>query len=72
MKAWFFSRRKRDEKIVIVDPKREAEVIEMRARQADLQDRLGISQLDDVQAWLRLHEILHEHERRLAALEALR
>lgn len=55
--------------IEVIDPEREAEVANMRGKQVALQHALGISTLDDVQAWLRLHELLHDHEERLKALE---
>jgi len=41
----------------------------MKDKQRDLQRKLGISAYDDVQSWLRLHEILSDYEDRIAALE---
>lgn len=55
------------------DPKwleRQAQEAAMRAEQAVLQRALGINEMDSVQAWLRLHQLLKSHEDRLAALEA--
>lgn len=56
-----------------VDPKwleRQAQEAAMRAEQAVLQKALGINEMDGVQAWLRLHQLLKSHEDRLTALEA--
>lgn len=59
-------------RLVIVDPQREAEVAAMRAEQSALQTRLGINEKDDVQAWLRLHQLLQNYEDRISALERKR
>lgn len=41
-----------------------------RVEQRAIQIELGISSVDDVQAWLRLHQLLKSHEDRITALEA--
>lgn len=58
------------DRIVIVDPARMQQVEAMREEQREIQHRLGIPTEDDVGAWLRLHQILLDHETRLKALEA--
>ncbi len=42
----------------------------MQAERRAIQRELGISEYDDTQAWLRLHQLLKSHEDRLALLEA--
>ena len=39
------------------------------SQQRAIQKELGISADDDIQAWLRLHQLLKSHEDRIAALE---
>jgi hypothetical protein len=39
------------------------------SQQRAIQKELGISVDDDIQAWLRLHQLLKSHEDRIAALE---
>ena len=39
------------------------------SQQLAIQKELGISADDDIQAWLRLHQLLKSHEDRIAALE---
>ena len=39
------------------------------SQQLAIQKELGISANDDIQAWLRLHQLLKSHEDRIAALE---
>ena len=41
------------------------------SQQLEIQRELGISTDDDIQAWLRLHQLLKSHEDRIAALERL-
>lgn len=40
------------------------------SQQLEIQRELGISADDDIQAWLRLHQLLKGHEDRITALEA--
>jgi hypothetical protein len=76
MRWWPFNRAAREEveqaRLVIVS-RDEAEVARnkaMRAEQERLQRELGIDGWDDTQAWLRLHQLLKNHEDRIADIEA--
>lgn len=53
----------------IVDRKREEEEARMRERQLMLQHAMGFDPTDTTQCWMRLHEILMEHENRISKLE---
>lgn len=44
-------------------------VKEMKDRQRELQGKLGFEAGDDHQNWLRLHEILFDHEGRIRSIE---
>lgn len=48
---------------------KEARDREMRHQQTMIQYELGFEPGDDVQSWLRLHQILKDHDDRLKALE---
>ncbi len=64
----FFKRKSRPTAVLVVDHDA-VERQRMKDKQRDLQRKLGISAYDDVQSWLRLHEILSDYEDRIAALE---
>lgn len=61
MKNWF----KKRLQITIIDPKREAEV----ERELMCMYAMGFNPDDGVQCWMRLAEILLDHELRLKKLE---
>jgi hypothetical protein len=52
------------------DTKRQERVKAMRAEQISIQIELGFDPSDSVQGWLRLHQILKDHEDRIKSLEA--
>lgn len=56
-------------KVYIADRKREEEEARMRERQLMLQHAMGFDPTDQTQCWMRLHEILMEHENRISKLE---
>lgn len=70
MFGWF--KKRETPRLVVVarrDPIREEQERVMRMRMENLQERLGFHPDDDIQRWLRLHEILMDHEERIKQLE---
>lgn len=65
MIKWF----KKKAQIIIVDPKREAEVKRMKERKLMCMYAMGFNPDDGQQCWMRLSEILLDHELRLKKLE---
>jgi len=53
-----------------VDTERQERVKAMQAEQISIQLELGFDPSDSVQGWLRLHQILKDHEDRIKSLEA--
>jgi hypothetical protein len=53
----------------LVDPDRQERIDAMRAEQFSIQLELGFDINDSVQEWLRLHQILKDHEDRIKKLE---
>ena len=72
MFGWL-KRRKNEARVVLVGSTPSAEERErqhrMRVEQLTLQHELGFNPDDDTQSWLRLHQILKDHETRITALE---
>ena len=62
MLKWF-------KKVVIVDPKREAEVKRMEERKLMCMYAMGLDPDDSHQCWMRQAEIMLDHELRLKKLE---
>jgi len=56
-------------RLVLVDPDRQERIDAMRAEQFSIQLELGFDINDSVQEWLRLHQILKDHEDRIKKLE---
>lgn len=69
MFGWFKKREKPRLVIVDTDDAERGRIDAMRDEQRKLQRELGFDPFDDVQSWLRLHQILKDHEDRLKALE---
>lgn len=53
------------------DIERQERVKAMKAEQISIQLELGFDPNDNVQGWLRLHQILKDYEDRIKSLEAL-
>jgi hypothetical protein len=62
--------RKPEVHLVVVDLYRQEQVETMKAEQMSIQLELGFDENDSVQRWLRLHQILKDHEDRIKSLEA--
>lgn len=56
-------------KVYIADRKREEEEKRMNERKVMLQYAMGFDPSDSAQCWMRLHEILMDHENRIKKLE---
>jgi hypothetical protein len=57
--------------LVLVDPDRQERVAAMLAEQISIQLGFGFDINDSAHGWLRLHQILKDHEDRINKLEAL-
>lgn len=72
MFGWFKKREKPRRMVVGVSDytaAKEARDREMRHQQTLIQQEFGIVTGDDAQSWLRLHQILEDHDDRIKALE---
>ena len=69
MFGWFKKREKPRLMIVEIDDVERGRIDAMQDEQRRLQQELGIVTGDDAQSWLRLHQILKDHEDRIKALE---
>jgi len=58
-------------RVVLVERDRQERVKAMLAEQTSIQLELGFDIADSVHGWLRLHQILKDHEDRIKKLEAL-
>lgn len=58
-------------RVVLVERDRQERVKAMLAEQTSIQLELGFDINDSVHGWLRLHQILKDHEDRIKKLEAL-
>lgn len=71
---WFKRKQDRPRLVIVTGPSESAAQREVahnrRVEQLLIQQELGIDAEDDTQAWLRLHQLLKDHEDRLRALEA--
>jgi hypothetical protein len=56
-------------RLVLVDPDRQERVKAMLAEQTNIQLELGFDPNDSTHGWLRLHQILKDHEDRIKKLE---
>ena len=61
--------RRVEKRIAVIFKQRTPEEEAMHQDQLRIRDELGFERGNDTQAWLRLHQILLDHEERLKALE---
>jgi len=69
MLGWFKKREQPRLTIVGVNDEDRERAHKMRVEQLTIQQELGFDPDDNAQSWLRLHQILKDHEDRLKALE---
>ena len=74
MFGWF--KKKRDLRLVIITAEEDSmddtyhqRLSEMREKQEQLMEKMGFVHGDDHHNWLRLHEILFDHEGRIRSIE---